>query len=71
MPLLRCAISSLLLFFFTHIIYKLRHSLSSQTTFQRNDKISQNEAFYYGLLEILEASEAKEQVSELIRWYNK
>jgi hypothetical protein len=39
--------------------------------FQRNDKTTQYELFYYGLLEVLEAEQSRELVYELLRWYDK
>ena len=40
-------------------------------TFQRNDKTTQYELFYYGLLDVLEAEQSHELVDELLRWYDK
>ncbi|KAF8528608.1 hypothetical protein JB92DRAFT_773097 [Gautieria morchelliformis] len=52
-------------------VVKLRHSLSSHSTFQKNDRTSNNQLFYYGLLEVLEAVESQEQVWELLQWYDR
>ncbi|KAF8525440.1 hypothetical protein JB92DRAFT_2784212 [Gautieria morchelliformis] len=52
-------------------VVKLRHSLSSHSTFQKNDRKSNNQLFYYGLLEVLEAIESQEQVRELLQWYDR
>jgi len=40
-------------------------------TFHKNNRTTHNQLFYYGLLEIMEADEAKPQVNELIQWYNR
>ncbi|KAF8505102.1 hypothetical protein JB92DRAFT_3122720 [Gautieria morchelliformis] len=52
-------------------VVKLHHSLSSHSTFQKNDRTSNNQLFYYGLLEVLEVVESQEQVRELLQWYDR
>ncbi|KAF8525446.1 hypothetical protein JB92DRAFT_3108856 [Gautieria morchelliformis] len=53
------------------VVVKLHHSLSSHSTFQKNDRTPNHQSFYYGLLEVLEAVESQEQAQELLQWYDR
>ncbi|TEB29001.1 hypothetical protein FA13DRAFT_1632472 [Coprinellus micaceus] len=54
-----------------YIATLVRFSLSEHNTFCRNDPQADSERFYNGLIDFLEEEEEKQQVSELLEWWNK
>jgi Family of unknown function (DUF6698) len=67
----KVCISLLIMHLLAYYAHQLPHSFSSHMTFQKREKTTHNEMFYYGLLEVLEADQAKGKVCELLCWYNR
>lgn len=54
-----------------YIATQLRFSLSSVAVFSRSDLTTDSERFYNSVLEILYDAEEKEEVDELLLWWNR
>ena len=56
---------------FTGICLETRFSLSSSAVFSRTDTVTDSERFYNSVLELLEDDNEREEVQELMIWWNR
>jgi hypothetical protein len=60
--------------FFYHPLYdplQTRFALSSSAVFSRSDMVTDSERFYSSILELFEDVEEKEEVNDLMVWWNR
>lgn len=50
---------------------QVRFALGSSATFSRNDKLTDSERFYKTIVDFLESPSEHEEVTELLRWWNR
>jgi len=54
-----------------YIATQVRFSLSSSAVFSRTDTITDSETFYNSILDFLEEADEKEEVNDLLAWWNR
>lgn len=50
---------------------QVRFALSSSAVFSRTDTVTDSERFYNSILELFDDSDEKDEVDELLTWWNK
>jgi hypothetical protein len=51
--------------------YQIRFALSSSAVFSRTDTTSDSERFYNSVLELFDDTDEKEEVGDLLMWWNR
>ena len=59
------------LLYLTHLFSQARFSLSSSSVFSRTDTLTDSERFYNSILELFDDAEEKEEVDDLLVWWNR
>ncbi|KAH7904000.1 hypothetical protein BJ138DRAFT_1019751, partial [Hygrophoropsis aurantiaca] len=54
-----------------YIATQVRFALCSSSVFSRTDTITDSETFYHSLLDLMEDREEREEVSDLLTWWNR
>jgi hypothetical protein len=52
------------------VLFQIRFALSSSPVFSRTDTVTDSERFYNSILDFLEDPDKKEEVNELLTWWN-
>ena len=58
-------------FLLPDISFQIRFALSSSPVFSRTDTVTDSERFYNSVLDFLEEPDEKEEVDELLTWWNR
>ena len=59
------------LLFSNHLDYQVRFALSSSPIFSRSDAVTDSETFYSSILDLLDDVDEKEEVTQLLAWWNR
>ncbi|KAG1772137.1 hypothetical protein EDD22DRAFT_976678 [Suillus occidentalis] len=55
----------------TYVATQVRFALCSSSVFSRTDTVTDSETFYHSLLDLLEDPDEKEEVTDLLVWWNR
>ena len=66
-----CSIIDICCAFIRLFLMQARFSLTSAQVFSRTDHVTDSERFYNSILELLEDPEEKDEVNQLMTWWNR